>query len=87
MKLESIMIYPKNAKQKTLLKSCLEEMKIQFEIASTRDETLLNEKKRQKKRIFGNMIYSIELTFDAQQDIESYKTSGYKKILIKMDKL
>ena len=33
------------------------------------------------------MIYSIELTFDAQQDIESYKTSGYKKILIKMDKL
>jgi hypothetical protein len=30
MKLESIIIYPKNAKQKTLLKSLLEEMKIQF---------------------------------------------------------
>jgi hypothetical protein len=43
MKLESIIIYPKNAKQKTLLKSLLEEMKIQFEIASTKDETTLNE--------------------------------------------
>jgi len=43
MKLESIIIYPKNAKQKTLLKSLLEEMKIQFEIASTKDETSLNE--------------------------------------------
>ncbi len=44
-------------------------------------------KKRQTKRIFGNMIYSIELTFDAEQDIERYKKSGDKKILIKMDKL
>jgi hypothetical protein len=43
MKLESIIIYPKNAKQKTMLKSLLEEMKIQFEIASTKDETSLNE--------------------------------------------
>jgi hypothetical protein len=43
MKLESIIIYPKNVKQKTLLKSLLEEMKIQFEIASTKDETSLNE--------------------------------------------
>jgi hypothetical protein len=49
MKLESIIIYPKNAKQKTLLKSLLEEMKIQFEIASTKDETSLNEKKTNKK--------------------------------------
>ena len=44
MKLESIIIYPKNAKQKTLLKSLLEEMKIQFEIATTTDEISLNEK-------------------------------------------
>ncbi len=44
MKLESIIIYPKNAKQKTMLKSLLEEMKIQFEIASTTDEISLNEK-------------------------------------------
>ena len=42
--MESIIIYPKNAKQKTMLKSLLEEMKIQFEIASTKDETSLNEK-------------------------------------------
>jgi hypothetical protein len=41
--MESIIIYPKNAKQKTTLKSLLEEMKIQFEIASTKDETSLNE--------------------------------------------
>lgn len=42
--MESIIIYPKNAKQKTMLKSLLEEMKIQFEIASTKDEISLNEK-------------------------------------------
>jgi hypothetical protein len=41
--MESIIIYPKNAKQKTMLKYLLEEMKIQFEIASTKDETSLNE--------------------------------------------
>jgi hypothetical protein len=41
--MESIIIYSKNAKQKTMLKSLLEEMKIQFEIASTKDETSLNE--------------------------------------------
>ena len=41
--MESIIIYPKNAKQKTMLKSLLEEMKIQFEIAATKDETSLNE--------------------------------------------
>ena len=32
--MESITIYPKNTKQKSLLKSLLEEMKIQFEIAN-----------------------------------------------------
>lgn len=42
--MESITIYPKNEKQKSLLKSLLEEMKIHFEIAQYEDETLLSEK-------------------------------------------
>ncbi len=42
--MESITIYPKNEKQKSLLKSLLEEMKVRFEIASDKEETLLNEK-------------------------------------------
>mgnify|MGYP006173467027 CR=1 FL=1 len=51
--MESIIIYPKNAKQKTLLKSLLEEMKIQFEIASTKDKTSLNEKETNKREFLG----------------------------------
>jgi len=42
--MESIIIYPINAKQKIMIKYLLEEMKIQFEIGSTKDETSLNEK-------------------------------------------
>ena len=42
--MESITIYPKNEKQKSLLKSLLEEMKVRFELSSTKDETLLSEK-------------------------------------------
>ena len=42
--MESITVYPKNAKQKSLLKSLLEEMKVRFEIATSEDETLLSEK-------------------------------------------
>jgi len=42
--MESITIYPKNAKQKSLLKSLLEEMKVRFEIESSKNETLLSEK-------------------------------------------
>ena len=41
--MESITIYPNNAKQKYLHKSLLEEMKVRFEIASSKDETLLSE--------------------------------------------
>jgi predicted RNase H-related nuclease YkuK (DUF458 family) len=41
--MESITIYPKNAKQKSLLKSLLEEMKVRFEIASSANETLMSE--------------------------------------------
>jgi hypothetical protein len=42
--MESITIYPKNEKQKNLLKSLLEEMKVRFEVATSKDETLLSEK-------------------------------------------
>ncbi len=41
--MESITIYPKNEKQKSLLKSLLEEMKIRFDIAKS-DDTLMTEK-------------------------------------------
>ncbi len=41
--MESITIYPKNAKQKSLLKSLLEEMKVRLEIASSTNETLMSE--------------------------------------------
>ncbi len=33
------------------------------------------------------MNYSIELTLDAENDIEKLKKSGDKKVLIKIDKL
>jgi len=42
--MESITVYPKNEKQKSLLKSLLEEMKVRFEIATSKDETILSEK-------------------------------------------
>ncbi len=42
--METIRIFPKNAKQKSLLKPLLEEMKIRFEIASSSEEALLSEK-------------------------------------------
>ena len=41
--MESITVYPKNAKQKSLLKSLLEEMKIQFDIAPSNEQALFNE--------------------------------------------
>jgi len=42
--MERITVYPRNAKQKSLLKSLLEEMKVRFEIATSKDETSLSEK-------------------------------------------
>ncbi len=42
--MESITVYPKNEKQKSLLKSLLEEMKVRFEIESSKEDTLLSEK-------------------------------------------
>ena len=42
--MESIIAYPKNEKQIYLLKSLLEEMKVRFEVAKFKDDTLLSEK-------------------------------------------
>ena len=42
--MERITVYPRNAKQKSLLKFLLEEMKVRFEIETKKDETLLGEK-------------------------------------------
>ena len=41
--MNSITIYPKNERQKTLLKSLLEEMKVRFEVGKFDQETLLSE--------------------------------------------
>lgn len=41
--MESITVYPKDEKQKSLLTSLLEEMKIRFETTQSKDETLLSE--------------------------------------------
>ncbi len=41
--MESITIYPKNEKQKSLLKNLLEELKVRFEIGEINKNTLLSE--------------------------------------------
>ena len=46
--MESITIYPKDEKQKSLLKSLLEELKVRFEFGE-KDETLLSEEDFYKK--------------------------------------
>ncbi len=47
--MESITIYPKNEQQKSLIKSLLAEMKIQFEVKKSIDNTLLTEDEFYKK--------------------------------------
>ena len=42
--MDSITIYPKNEKQKFLLKSLLEEMKVRFEMGQNDENVLLTEK-------------------------------------------
>jgi hypothetical protein len=42
--MESIIAYPRNEKQISLLKSLFNEMKVRFEVANFSDETLLSEK-------------------------------------------
>lgn len=41
--MDSITVYPENEKQKVLLQSLLEEMKVRFEIGKSDDQTLLIE--------------------------------------------
>ena len=41
--MDSIIIYPKNEQQKSLLKSLLEEMKVRFEVGRSDEKTLLSE--------------------------------------------
>ena len=41
--MDSITVYPKDEKQKSLLKSLLEEMKVRFEVGHSTDKTLLTE--------------------------------------------
>ncbi|MEC5164890.1 hypothetical protein RCH18_000612 [Flavobacterium sp. PL11] len=41
--MDSIIIYPKNEQQKSLLKSLLKEMKVRFEVAESEEQTLLSE--------------------------------------------
>ena len=41
--MDSITIYPKDEKQKSLLKSLLEEMKVRFEVGHSIDKTLFTE--------------------------------------------
>ena len=53
--MDSITIYPKNEKQKFLLKSLLEEMKVRFEVETINDITALN-----KKEFFDKIDKSIE---------------------------
>lgn len=42
--MESITIYPKNEKQKSLIENLLKEMKVHFETGKRKEETLLAEK-------------------------------------------
>lgn len=42
--MDSITIYPKNQKQKSLLKSLLEEMKVRFEMGPNDEQVVLSEK-------------------------------------------
>ncbi|HBG39987.1 MAG TPA: hypothetical protein DDZ96_00415 [Porphyromonadaceae bacterium] len=41
--MESITIYPKDKKQKSLLTALLEEMRVDFEVRTSRDDSLLTE--------------------------------------------
>ena len=52
--MDSITVYPKNEKQKSLLKSLLEEMKVRFEEGELNDITALS-----KKEFFDKIDKSI----------------------------
>ena len=59
--MDSITIYPKNEKQKFLLKSLLEEMKVRFEMGNFNDTSLLN-----KKEYFDKIDKQIEQANNGQ---------------------
>ncbi len=65
--MEAITIYPKNEKQKSLLKSLLEEMKIRFEFAKNESKEVLTE-----KEFFSKLNKSIKQA-----------ESGKRKIVLK----
>lgn len=48
-KMDSIVIYPKNEKQESLLRSLLIEMKVHFEPAKPGDESILSKEEFNKK--------------------------------------
>jgi hypothetical protein len=64
--MESITIYPNNEKQRSLLKSLLEEMKVRFEIAKDNDETLLSE-----EEFYSKIDKSIEQAQNGQTKVLS----------------
>ena len=47
--MENILIYPKNKKQESLLKSLLEEMKVRFDVVKEKDVNLVSEEEFYKK--------------------------------------
>lgn len=53
--MESITIYPKSKKQKALLQSLLEEMKVHFEVSRSDDDTLMSE-----AEFYAKIDYSIK---------------------------
>ena len=70
--MDTITIYPENEKQKSLLKSLLEEMRVRFEIGKSEDQILLSENdfiakinKSIKQADSGN---TRKLTADQQKD-------------------
>lgn len=63
--MDSIRVYPKNEKQKSLLKALLEEMKVSFEIVS-KDESLLS-----KKEFFAKIDRSISQAKQGQTKVLS----------------
>jgi hypothetical protein len=64
--MESITIYPNNEKQRSLLKSLLEEMKVRFEITKDNDETLLSE-----EEFYSKIDKSIEQAQNGQTKVLS----------------
>lgn len=72
--MDSITIYPKNEKQKFLLKSLLEEMKVRFEMGDFNDTSLLN-----KKEYFDKIDKSIAQAQNGE--LKSISKDAQKELL------